>query len=217
MESRYFVPNFTSQIKRIRFKFYMDSFQLDIRTALLTLSDKGRLLFCAITCVHLYPNYENFVRAFGWGSPQVIKHAIDEIFLILKEDRLYSAQEFQDLIDAVDLVIPDTEDFSDIACSQALDAGVAILSTLEYIKSRELESVVNVAICARDTVDMFIQVRDDFNSNDPLCESRIESDYLMVRERARQELLIKQLAILKLDAVSNGLIKSLLPQLPIIE
>lgn len=195
----------------------MDSFQLDIRNALLSLSDKGRLLFAAITCVHLYPNYENFVRAFGWGSPQVIQHAIEEIFLVLKEDRPDSARQLQDLIDAVDLVIPDTEDFSDIACSQALDAGVAVLSTLEYIKARDLESVVNVAICARDTVDMFIQVRDDFNSNDPSCESRIESDYLMLREKARQELLIRQLAILKLDAVSDGLINSLLPQLPIID
>ncbi|SEJ36020.1 Protein of unknown function [Dyadobacter sp. SG02] len=195
----------------------MDNFQLDIRAALLSLSDKGRLLFAAITCVHLYPNYENFVSAFGWGSPQVIQHVIDEIFLILREDRPYSERQIKDLIDAVDVVIPDTEDFSDIACSQALDAGVAVLSTLEYIKARDLESVVNVAICARDTVDMFIQVRDDFNSNDPSCESRIESDYLMVREKARQELLIKQLAILKLDAVSDGLIKSLLPQLPIIE
>jgi len=195
----------------------MDNFQLDIRAALLALSDKGRLLFAAITCVHLYPNYENFVRAFGWGSPQVIQQTIDEIFLILKEDRPYSDRQLQHLIDAVDVVIPDTEDFSDIACSQALDAGVAVLSTLEYIKARDLESVVNVAICARDTVDMFIQVRDDFNSNDPTCESRIESDYLMVREKARQELLIKQLGILKLDTVSDRLIKSLLPQLPIIE
>jgi hypothetical protein len=64
---------------------------------------------------------------------------------------------------------------------------------------------------------MYIQVRDDFDSNDPLCESRIESDYLMVREKARQELLIKKLAILKLDSVGDGLVKSLLPQLPIIE
>lgn len=195
----------------------MDTFQLDIRTALLSLSDKGRLFFSAITCVHLYPNYENFVKAFRWGNPQVIRHAIDETFLILKEDRVYSARQVQDLIDAVNLVIPETEDFSDIACSQALDAGVAVLSTLKYIMSQDVESVVDVALCARDTVDTYIQVRDDFNSNDPLCESRIESDYLMVREKTRQELLIKRLAILKLDSISDGLIESLLPQQGIIE
>ncbi|QRR00810.1 DUF416 family protein [Dyadobacter sandarakinus] len=195
----------------------MDTFQIDIRTALGTLSKKGQLLFSAITCVHLYPNYEFFAKTFNWGSPQVIQQAIDEIFIILKEDNPYSARQVQDLIDAVDLVIPDTEDFPDIACSQALDAGTAVSYTLEYIKSQDLESVVNVAVCARDTVDMFIQVRDDFNSNDPLCESRIESDYLMVREKNRQELLIKQIAILKLNIVDDELIKSLLPRRPIIE
>lgn len=195
----------------------MDSFQIDTRTALGTLSKKGQLLFSAITCVPLYPNYEYFAKTFRWGSPQVIQHAINEIFMILKEEKPYLARQVQDLIDAVDLVIPDTEDFSDIACSQALDAGVAVSYTLEYIKSQDLESVVNVAVCARDTVDMYIQVRDDFDSNDPLCEFRIESDYLMVREKARQELLIKKLTILKLDSVGDGLIKSLLPQLPIIE
>ena len=55
-----------------------------------------------------------------------------------------------------------------------------------YLKDNNLEDIVDVAIYARDTIDMYIQERDDVNINNSVLERLIEKDPFMKNEKKRQ-------------------------------
>lgn len=58
----------------------MDRYREQIKKESVRLSNEGRLLFAALTCEKLYPNYVYFYRAFNWGDPNVLDEAIGFIF-----------------------------------------------------------------------------------------------------------------------------------------
>lgn len=164
----------------------MDKYEDDLRKELTKLPDKAKLLFAVLTCEHLYPNYIHFNNETKWGSSENLRNAIDTIFIHLIDDRPFDKEQIRIFWDSVDLVTPDTEDFPEVMTSFALNACTAILSTLDFIIEPKPESIIEVAGYARDTVDMFVLVRDDFDSNDSNVEIRVEKDPLMIREKHRQ-------------------------------
>ncbi|WP_254562853.1 DUF416 family protein [Dyadobacter diqingensis] len=194
----------------------MDKYPLEIKKDLGRLSDKAKLFFAALTCDHLYPNYVHFQETTGWGDPETLREAIDTIYQYLINGDLYTSNDIQVWIDSVDLITPDTEDFPEITSSYALDACTAVLSTLRFITESNLDCIVEVATYARDTVDMYVQIRDDFNSSDPNIEARIAADPLMIREKRRQCQLIERLLVIDLNKVTDALIESLRSREPII-
>lgn len=187
----------------------MDKYEDALSKELTKLSDKAKLLFAALTCEHLYPNYIHFSNETKWGNPENLRNAIDTIFIHLIDDILFDEEQIRIFRDSVDLVTPDTEDFPEVMTSFALNACTAILGTLDFIIEPKPESIIEVAGYARDTVDMFILVRDDFDSNDSNVEIRVEKDPLMIREKHRQFNLIKKLSILDLSNITDSLITSL--------
>lgn len=101
---------------------------------------------------------------------------------------------FRDLDAKCQAVIPDTEDFSTLLCSQALDAGVAVCETLQLAMGADLGHAVNAASVARDTVDMFIQERDQMDYADPEFEKKILEDPLMIGELSAQRSVLMELS-----------------------
>lgn len=180
------------------------------------LSDKAKLFFAALTCDHLYLNYVHFQETTGWGDPEILRKAIDTIYQYLINEELYTSNDIQVLIDSFGLITPDTEDFPEITSSYALDACTAVLSTLRFIIESNLDSIVEVATYARDTVDMYVLIRDDFNSSDPNIEARVAADPLMVKEKQRQHQVIESLSAIDLNKVTKVLIESLRSREPII-
>jgi uncharacterized protein len=196
----------------------MDKYPDEIRKQLRTLPDKARLLFAVLTCEHLYPNYVHFQQVETWGNAEVLREAIDIIYQYLINDSLYTASDFEALTHSVELITPDMDDFSGITTSFALDACTAVLSTLAYLLEPALDHLVAVATYARDTVDMYIQVRDDFDSSgsDSTIEDRIANDPLMIQEKARQRQLLDTLKILNIEHVAPKLIEGLISKRSII-
>ena len=81
---------------------------------------------------------------------------------------------------------PDTEVFSSLYTSSALDAASATVEALGCCADGDPERGVRVATSARDTVDMYIQMRDKLEASGPAMEEAIARDPLMVREVQKQ-------------------------------
>jgi uncharacterized protein YjaG (DUF416 family) len=73
-------------------------------------------------------------------------------------------------------IIPDTENFESPLTSAALDAAVAVTNALEYCLDNEDKKIDEVATVARDTVDLYIQDRDNLDYQDPNFEEKISND-----------------------------------------
>lgn len=186
-----------------------DIFTEDIKKRLLPLSDKARILFAVLICERLYPNYVFFQNLVHWGNHDILQDAISVIRQYLFKDDLFSKEDIEDVMERIDLVTPDTEDFVGITTSFALDACTSIYGTLSYILDKNIDHVVDVASVALDTVDMFIQEKDDLNANDRDIEMKIANDPFMIAEKAGQRELLQKLSGLKFDRVTDEIIESL--------
>lgn len=195
----------------------MDKYREEIKQDLVRLEDMKPLLFAALICERLYPNYLYFHSVFNWGDPGVLREAIKIIFQSVIKKDLFEKEEILAMIEAVELITPDTNEFQEIYASFALDACTAVSSTLNYIIDQELEHIVDVAIYARDTVDMFIQERDDIHLFTINSEIRISSDPLMIHEKTRQKDSIERMLNKNFgDEINDQFIESLRDKSPLI-
>jgi uncharacterized protein YjaG (DUF416 family) len=166
---------------------------ISLRRDLDQLSRLHRVAFAATCCERLLPNYAAFSREVHWGEPAMLRGAVDYIWDVLGGGPLDRA-EVDRLIERCDIVIPDTENFDTSAVSAALDAGTAVTETLRSLLDGDTDRVVDIASVCRDTVDMYIQDRDQMNyNNDPSFEQKIAQDPLMTLELARQSAILSEL------------------------
>jgi uncharacterized protein YjaG (DUF416 family) len=194
----------------------MDLYREEIKRMLTPLTNEQRLLFAVLTCERLYPNYIYFQNIFNWGDSKILLNAIGVVYQFLIKRDLFEKHEIQELINEVDIITPNTEDFSEIFVSFALDACTSIYSSLNFILDHELEHIVDVAIYAHDTIDMFIQERDNLSYDSVDIEDRIAADPLMIYEKERQNNVIHRLSLKKEVNVNNQLIEELRDKTPII-
>lgn len=185
----------------------MDKYREEISRLLKPLSFQKKLIFGALICEKLYPNYEYFSKTTFWGNTDVLQNAISTIYQTVYRNELFSENEIQSLIDEVETFTPNTEDFETVLVSFALDACTSILSTLNFIIDKEIENIVDVATYARDTVDMYVQERDDMLVSDKMFEEKIEQDFYMKQEKERQKMTIKLLA--EINEITDMQLKSL--------
>jgi uncharacterized protein YjaG (DUF416 family) len=158
----------------------MDHFaqEASIRVPKLTTSNK--IAFAYAICVRLQPHYEAFFEAEGWGNPAVLHSALATL-----QQAVFSAPEVSDLqqqYQQVEEVTPDSEDFGGTLGSFALDTCCALLSALDFVLKGTEQYVLDVAVFARNTVDLYVQELGDMEPNDPQLEQKIERSPYMVQE-----------------------------------
>jgi len=95
-------------------------------------------------------------------------------------------ERIENLIQAVKQQIPDTEDFTSTYVSPALDAGAAVVHTLESLADGGVEPAVLAASLAHDTVHMHLQGLIGSDYADPSFDETIYGQPLMRRELERQ-------------------------------
>lgn len=169
----------------------MDLFLDTIEKKMNKIAFKQRILFTVLTCEKMFPNYLYFSEKEQWGHPDVLEEVIVIMYQILQGTKV-PKKELEALYDSINEYAPDTNAFGGTA-SYALDACSAIGETLEHVLTKEIENAVNVASYARDTVDMFVQEKENFNSNDPELEKKIASNIYMRREIERQKTILDSL------------------------
>ncbi|TSJ40643.1 DUF416 family protein [Mucilaginibacter corticis] len=171
----------------------MDNYRQQIKNEVQLLSDVKKIAFAALTSEKLYPNYVFFQKNTGWGNAGILESALVVIYQSMLNRNKIDKEIIKDSIFAVDSITPDTEDFPGLLTSFALDSCTSIYNTLNYLLDNNIEHIIDVAIYARDTVDMFVQEKEDLEYSDPYFELKIVNDQFMVRETNRQMMLLKRL------------------------
>lgn len=195
----------------------MDKFRTEIKDRLLLLTDRNKILFATLICERLYPNYVYFQQERNWGDINKLKNGITLLHQAILGNHNISKDEIEQAIFDIDKVTPDTNEFSGITTSFALDACNSVYSTLNFLLHQNIEDILDVATYARDTVDMFIQERDDMDYNvDTNFELKISSDPFMIAEISRQKDTIAKLRLLNNDKIGTPEIELLRDPTPII-
>ncbi len=156
-----------------------------ISVVLVALSKGHRIAFCGAVAERLIPNYEAFSREEGWGNIRVLRKGLNTVW-----DCAVGASPSQAdvvaLLQECDSVTPEPGEFDSDLASAALDAANAVSAALSCCVDGDPAHCADVATYARDTVDMYVQIRGDVDSNDPDLEAKIRTHPLMIHEMERQ-------------------------------
>lgn len=171
---------------------YVERFLSKRRIELRQLSHEKICLFMLLVCENMLPAYQIFTEEEKWGRPQVLKD-----ILSLLEESIWKKKLSKSLIKKLDKELdgnsPDTAEFENPKASYALDSCAAFGEALLYLQEREIEYVINVMRCTLDTVDMYIQIKHDYDPNDIKLDEKIEKDEFMQNEFNRQTKLLTEL------------------------
>jgi uncharacterized protein YjaG (DUF416 family) len=195
----------------------MTSFELEIQASLVVLPEKGRILFSVLTCEKLYPLYVAFEKKYNWGNSKVIYDAISLAYQFLLGRVVVENTVLEDMLQRIDLITPDIDDFGSPLSSFALNAATSIYSTLRYFLDGNINHITDVLAYTLDTVDLFIQEKEDMSSLDPSRDIQIAHDEFMLWEQERERNLITQLSKVNLDNITDELIERLQNSIPIID
>lgn len=137
------------------------------------------IVFSIDICNRLIDDYFDFYIKYNWGNPNVLNEAIKycEETNFTKIDK----EKVKDLINKVEKITPDTEDFENIEVSYALNSACAVLELLEFIMGQDKINVSNISSFIIDTIDFKIQEIERGLTNDEL-----ENHPKIVEERKRQ-------------------------------
>lgn len=160
----------------------MMAYSTGLRLKLTAMPGWKRVAFMACCCERMFPNYERFQREESYGDATVLRSGLDLVWdwvaatvVPLDREKVASACEVQ---------APFTGEHASVYTSAALDASAALAVTLRALIRAPVESAIEVASYATDTVDLFVQSSEDidptsFDFEDvmaahPLMQSEIE-------------------------------------------
>jgi uncharacterized protein YjaG (DUF416 family) len=141
--------------------------------------------FAYLTCERLYPNYVYFSDNYNFGNPSVLREAIDFIYRNLFEGNVNKNKVYS-LVKEVGKNTPDTEDFSVIFVSSALDACTCILDSLDFLLTKDFAKITYISTYGVDTADMYIREIENIELSDKNFRQRVNEHPLMQKEVAIQ-------------------------------
>jgi hypothetical protein len=145
-----------------------------------------QMAFAYLTCERLFPNYVYFSNNFDFGSPAILREAIDFLYQNIFEKNP-DKNKINLLAKKVEKNTPDTENFSTNFVSSALDACTAVLESLDFLVDNQFSRMKDISSFATDTVYMYIQYIDKLDFNiDKGFQQKIDNHPLMQKEVAIQ-------------------------------
>lgn len=150
------------------------------------LADEKRLVFGALCCERLLPNYKAFQLDTGYGNYELLRDALDIMWLHIFDKKM-TFDQIKKTISFCESIVPDSENFDSIMTASAQDACFAICSLFDYLLKNDVRNIVQVATFATDSVDLYIQEIENMDSADPELEDKILRHHLMQMELTQQE------------------------------
>ena len=153
----------------------------------------GQVLFALSCAERMLPNYRRFLREHGWGNESMLRMALDlgwDMVSMKPVDQRIAV----DLKEGCSEQAPDTEEFSSLYVSPALDAANSASIIAALTISPDVERVVEVASYARDTVDMYVQEIEEMPPGILDLEERIRQHPLMQSELKNQREALEAIA-----------------------
>jgi uncharacterized protein len=142
------------------------------------------LVFAALCCERMLPNYQRFVQEHGEGDYTVLREGLDLVWEYVLGRA--TPEQAQAASAACNAVTPDTEDFPTISCSLASDAGVAMLHTLDFCADGDGKHAIYVSTLLIDAVAMYVDGKDLEGTRESLPVDVLDQDPLVMAERKRQ-------------------------------
>jgi uncharacterized protein YjaG (DUF416 family) len=131
-------------------------------------------------CKKLFFDYQKFSETYQWGEPDFLLDGIRVCEKALTQHPDTSV--VKDLIQKIESVTPDMDDFGSMLGSYALNASASVWETLQYLLDFDKTHIMAVSTYYTDTIDFKIQEEGE------LGETEIDNHHLMVS--ARQFLLL---------------------------
>ncbi len=159
---------------------------LDIEARLQRLDPPRLAVFCACLTERLFPNFALFSRLVEFGDAGQLRQILNGVWDHLGNTG--AKMNFEVQLDKVEANLPDLDDFDMYGASPALDAVLALFSTVTSILEGEAEEAVAVSNLSRECVAHFIEVTegDDQMSDEELVRF-INTHEMMQQEEAFQQ------------------------------
>ncbi len=155
------------------------------------LNDWQLAAFCAAVSERLLPNYALFSRVAEFGDAQVLRTALDKVW-----DRLSNrcgSVNFETQMEKVDAVTPEPEDFDMYGVYPALDACVALISTLNQMVEASYQDARQISQLSLQSIETYLEVVADAELSDEELVRFINTHPLIEIEQQFQDKLIEQL------------------------
>lgn len=174
----------------------MDSYLNKVSKLINNFQSSQLVMLNVTTCEKVFPIYSLFSEYESWGKKEFFEDALLLQYQFLQNLPI-SQSEIQRTLTEIETYSPDLDSFDNGLASYALDACIIFIESLTFLQTKDVNSAINIVSSSRDLVDMFIQEKNDFSSNDSLLELKIQSDIFMQREMDRCFNLILKIGNLK--------------------
>lgn len=144
------------------------------------LKDWQLAAYCAAISERMFPNFALFARLMEFGDASKMRQILDAVWDHLNNTG--AKMNFEVQLDKVEDNMPDLEEFDMYGASPALDAIVALFSTLNTVIAADASEVLSVANMSRESVATFIELNADDQISDDELVKFINTHDLMLQE-----------------------------------
>lgn len=158
------------------------------------LSNSRKTLYCYWISRRLFPLYADFYSEYEFGDVDVFLDSLKLVEHYLNTNE-FEESEIRNMLNAIDQITPDTDEFGSLKGSFALNACCSLSDTLRFIIERNDQILTEIMTYIFDTIDFVIQEGEGYDTNDIGWESKVRNHPLMRRELVVQEqfmLLLKE-------------------------
>jgi uncharacterized protein YjaG (DUF416 family) len=131
------------------------SFTDDMNKLIYNASHETKLGFALDICKKLYPEYQSFASKHNFGDVTLLQKAI-EFCEKSAESKHIDMFLLDSLIEEVEEIMPDTEDFTDWKAAYALNAAQSVYELLMFIKDTNNRHIADICSLVIDTIDFKI-------------------------------------------------------------
>lgn len=153
------------------------------------LNDWQLAALCAALSERMFPNFALFARLMEFGDVQQVRRILDGVWDYLGNSG--AKMNFEVQLDNVESNMPNLDEFDMYGASPALDAVVALCSTLNTVISSDPGEVINVANMSRESVATFIEMTADDQISDEELVRYINTHELMQQEDDFQAVILE--------------------------
>jgi len=159
----------------------------NIQKRILQLPFYQQLTFVVLLAKRQLPNYMIFNIKENWGNQSLLKDAIK-----LLEKTIVTRNNFDTeigiMLQKIEEVTPDTDNFAGFLTSLALDACATIFDGLAFVKDKDTKHIQHICNSSLDLVQMYIEFRDNTDYDD-YCFT----DQLFIEELNFQKSMVEKL------------------------
>ncbi len=169
------------------FQVFLDELAVQLRD----IPHAHQLAFSAACCERAFPNYAAFSRQEGWGRPEMLRSSLDCVWAHVI-DRNFEIVKAQKIEIECKALAPDSDAFPSVAATAAQEAALMITLLVHFSYDLNPNYAVRIATFNRDTIDMYVQIREKLDPTDPELESKITSHPLILAELEKQKADLKR-------------------------